>query len=400
MKCLRVFCLVLLFATTTAGAQRAIIHFEQGPYDRWADTSHVRYWTPDLATSDPTVLVRFEVRGRENGRGERYFDTRTLMLHGPGVQPRVLREERFPFSEYAIVEYIINEQRGSFMSRLPPQGRRSGQFSADAIFLGPYCATTQVEFRVGNREIALPLHTVNAWAMLFEAAPISNVHSDCGEDDYGLSIRRVSDPLTIWRPALNQQCVFDHRAARIAFGRMFRGHTLAYVLRSLPRGAGGLLEITWDSAGAPSVHVVPAPVSEKVPSDDVLQALRQTVLYLRPEIGRARPQSGAVLISVETGHEAEVLIGESFYCPPRMENPEEFLAALRVTARRAGRGLVVLSLRVDQDGGVSRVDVFQPSGNPLVDAAALEAITVAKWLPGVVRGQLTPLWVALPINID
>jgi TonB family protein len=63
------------------------------------------------------------------------------------------------------------------------------------------------------------------------------------------------------------------------------------------------------------------------------------------------------------------------------------------------RGTVVVRMRIDATGVVTARDVLRSSNDFVLDAAALHATYVARWLPGVVRGQPVAFWVALPLAI-
>jgi TonB family protein len=382
----------LSLVSTSLSGQLDLIWLEQGPHDRSADTSHLRYWTADLPTSDGSIRVHFEVHGTESGGGTRRFSNRIITLAGPGVQPRTRPEEVPPFRTLAAVDFVIGEQRGEMIGDAAPE-----RFSGELLPNDAVCATTSVGLRIGSREISLSPEAVAVLALLDEAIGIAG---RCPEASYGFTIRRApgNEPLTTWRPGDGQRCEFDRRTAARPLHELFRGLNLSFQLRQLPPGAGGLVEVVWDSLGAPSAKAVAAPASPRVPHPAVVHAVRETAVWQRYRADRPQSQPWpAILLLLETGPDAQVLIGASFWCRPVLTNLAELQEALAASVPR--RGTVVVRMRIDATGVVTARDVLRSSNDFVLDAAALHATYVARWLPGVVRGQPVAFWVALPLAI-
>ena len=68
-------------------------------------------------------------------------------------------------------------------------------------------------------------------------------------------------------------------------------------------------------------------------------------------------------------------------------------------ARRMGcEGIVILKILVGENGQVSNFEIFQSSGYPILDKAAVSAVKMWLFEPGTKNGEKIKMWVKVPIR--
>lgn len=84
---------------------------------------------------------------------------------------------------------------------------------------------------------------------------------------------------------------------------------------------------------------------------------------------------------------------------PRLLNPDDVQRRLSSLYDERVPRRAVVHLLVQPDGRISHGCVRQGSGDLAFDRAALAALVIARFRPGVLDGLAVDAWVALPIGI-
>jgi protein TonB len=69
----------------------------------------------------------------------------------------------------------------------------------------------------------------------------------------------------------------------------------------------------------------------------------------------------------------------------------------RAALRRREEGTVLLSVLVDAQGRVQRIEIARSSGHARLDAAAREAVARARFKPVLQAGVAIPAWGTVPV---
>ena len=90
---------------------------------------------------------------------------------------------------------------------------------------------------------------------------------------------------------------------------------------------------------------------------------------------------------------------------PQLRNREDFAATLErlypAALKQAGiGGRTLLWVFVTEQGLVSAVRIYESSGTPQLDGAAVEAMRTAEFSPAENRGEPVPVWIALPVTFQ
>ena len=88
---------------------------------------------------------------------------------------------------------------------------------------------------------------------------------------------------------------------------------------------------------------------------------------------------------------------------PRLTNPGEFTRALEraypPALKEAGiGGRVLLWVFVDEQGEVANVQLYESSGNEQLDEAAIATMRTGEFTPAQNRGEVVPVWIAIPVT--
>lgn len=90
---------------------------------------------------------------------------------------------------------------------------------------------------------------------------------------------------------------------------------------------------------------------------------------------------------------------------PRLQNRSEFTRLLAreypTELRDAGvGGRVLVWVFVDEGGSVAQARVYESSGREALDEAALRAVRQAQFSPATNRGEVVPVWIAVPVTFQ
>ncbi|MEM6692693.1 MAG: energy transducer TonB, partial [Planctomycetota bacterium] len=112
----------------------------------------------------------------------------------------------------------------------------------------------------------------------------------------------------------------------------------------------------------------------------------------RPKIPRVTfepPSPAASAVEQLVGLEKEASVDLSSNKPP--DYPQEAI-------RKRWEGVVLLRLTVDRSGAVTRVDLLESSGHPLLDETAIQAVSTWKGTPAKRWGRAVESTEQLPIR--
>lgn len=165
-----------------------------------------------------------------------------------------------------------------------------------------------------------------------------------------------------------------------------RDSLLAVARRSGTADPRGLLFVTVDSTRRGRALFL----DTNLPAPAVQQATRQMEAYL----DALQPGRDYQML-VRVGGEEAVMAAGKQHCPPRLLNRADVQNALGDRLSQRPRGTepesrtlkpILLRLVVNQEGGVSYVDVDQPSGDPYVDALIPEFARQLRFAPATLDG--------------
>lgn len=165
-----------------------------------------------------------------------------------------------------------------------------------------------------------------------------------------------------------------------------RDSLLAVARRHATPDPRGLLFVTVDSTRRGRALFL----DTNLPAPAVQQATRQIEAYL----DALQPGRDYQML-VRVGGEEAVMAAGKRHCPPRLLNRADVQNVLGERLAQRPRGTapdprtlkpILLRLVVNQEGGVSYVDVDQPSGDPYVDALIPEFAAQLRFDPATLDG--------------
>jgi TonB family protein len=88
---------------------------------------------------------------------------------------------------------------------------------------------------------------------------------------------------------------------------------------------------------------------------------------------------------------------------PQLVNREEVIEAARVLypadMQAAGLGgIVSVGIRVGVDGKAGETTIYETSGSPALDSAAVQVARRMEFSPGMLDGEPVPVWVQMPVT--
>ncbi|MDT8340607.1 MAG: energy transducer TonB [Longimicrobiales bacterium] len=151
-----------------------------------------------------------------------------------------------------------------------------------------------------------------------------------------------------------------------------------------------LLSIGFDGFGAPEfVRVLEA---EGEQAEQLAEIARRESRQQPDE-----PRERTWRLKLESGPDARIRAGYTEVCSPVLLNPDAISRALSASRVR-GTGQVVAQYQVGPDGRVLASRVARTSGDRTMDRVALEVGEELRFMPGLLDGIPSILWVQIPIN--
>ncbi len=124
----------------------------------------------------------------------------------------------------------------------------------------------------------------------------------------------------------------------------------------------------------------------------------KTTLLCTTSMANTRAQPKTVVLEDHCGGvpSAEAAGGPQLSQPRTLANQKPEYPDM---AKRLGQqGKVVVRVHIDVEGRPSQAAVGQSSGHPLLDKAAVDAVSGWKFVPGRRNGVLEPMWFNVPIT--